>query len=184
MPAPAAPRADLRRAAVGLGRAVALPQHVGALLQRRERDCVRARVPYRPAQGRLQADAPPRLRCRRFVVDAADQNTLEVARGELHNLLKKQDGKENPLAGIPLLVRRARACSCRETRLRLTPLPQVLGNKKDLPGALTERELIDRMDLQSLAQEREVCTYCISCKNVENIDITIDWLTKHSRGRS
>ena len=92
-------------------------------------------------------------------MDAADQNTLEVARGELHNLLKKQDGKENPLAGIPLLV---------------------LGNKKDLPGALTERELIDRMDLQSLAQEREVCTYCISCKNVENIDITIDWLTKHS----
>jgi ADP-ribosylation factor-like protein 8 len=97
------------------------------------------------------------------VVDAADHNTLEVARGELHNLLKKQDGKENPLAGIPLLV---------------------LGNKKDLPGALTERELIDRMDLQSLAQEREVCTYCISCKNVENIDITIDWLTKHSRSRS
>ena len=100
---------------------------------------------------------------RRFVVDAADHNTLEVARGELHNLLKKQDGKENPLAGIPLLV---------------------LGNKKDLPGALTERELIDRMDLQSLAQEREVCTYCISCKNVENIDITIEWLTKHSRSRS
>ena len=69
-------------------------------------------------------------------------------------------------------------------RFALTrPRPQVLGNKKDLPGALTERELIDRMDLQSLAQEREVCTYCISCKNVENIDITIDWLTKHSRGR-
>lgn len=29
---------------------------------------------------------------------------------------------------------------------------QVLGNKKDLPGALTERELIERMDLQTLAQ--------------------------------
>ena len=91
-------------------------------------------------------------------------------------------------------------------RARLTHsiTPQVLGNKKDLPGALTERELIDRMDLQSLAQarcsalhcaavhlrltsgrtqEREVCTYCISCKNVENIDITIEWLTKHSRSR-
>ena len=40
-----------------------------------------------------------------FVVDAADQNNLEIARSELHNLLKKQDGKENPLAGIPLLVR-------------------------------------------------------------------------------
>ena len=124
-------------------------------------------IVYAPAgrcqtRATAQPDARPRPRRRRFVVDAADQNTLEVARGELHNLLKKQDGKEDPLAGIPLLV---------------------LGNKKDLPGALTERELIDRMDLQSLAQEREVCTYCISCKNVENIDITIDWLTKHSRGR-
>jgi hypothetical protein len=96
------------------------------------------------------------------VVDAADQNNLEIARSELHNLLKKQDGKENPLAGIPLLVRLAltrivttqttspNACAfvhCRVPR-------QVLGNKKDLPGALTERELIDRMDLQSLAQAR------------------------------
>ena len=96
------------------------------------------------------------------MVDAADHSTLDVARNELHNLLKPQDGKENPLAGIPLLV---------------------LGNKKDLPGALTERELIERMDLQSLAQarcmrvvsmlsaashtaaqSREVCTYCVSCK--------------------
>lgn len=33
-------------------------------------------------------------------------------------------------------------------------LPKVLGNKKDLPGALTERELIERMDLQTLAQVR------------------------------
>jgi len=94
------------------------------------------------------------------VVDAADHNNLESARSELHNLLKKQEGKENPLAGIPLLV---------------------LGNKKDLPGALTERELIDRMDLQTLAQEREVCTYCISCRNVENIDMVIEWLTLHVR---
>jgi hypothetical protein len=94
---------------------------------------------------------------RRFVVDAADQNNLEIARSELHNLLKKQDGKENPLAGIPLLVRLA--CLHAEARTakltRGAPAPrQVLGNKKDLPGALTERELIDRMDLQSLAQAR------------------------------
>jgi len=67
------------------------------------------------------------------VVDAADHSTLETARNELHNLLKPQEGKENPLAGIPLLV---------------------LGNKKDLPGALSERELIERMDLQALAQAR------------------------------
>lgn len=95
-----------------------------------------------------------------FVVDAADQNNIEIARSELHNLLRKADSKDNPLAGIPLLV---------------------LGNKKDLPGALTERELIERLDLQTLAQDREVCTYCISCKNVENIDITLEWLTKRAR---
>jgi signal recognition particle receptor subunit beta len=62
-----------------------------------------------------------------FVVDAADHGTIDLARNELHNLLKPQEGKDNPLAGIPLLV---------------------LGNKKDLPGALGERELIERMDLQ------------------------------------
>lgn len=80
---------------------------------------------------------PVLTRCTRarrsFVVDAADHSTLETARNELHNLLKPQEGKENPLAGIPLLV---------------------LGNKKDLPGALSERELIERMDLQALAQAR------------------------------
>ncbi len=77
----------------------------------------------------------------RFVVDAADQNNLEIARSELHNLLKKQDGKENPLAGIPLLVRLAclhveEAHKAKFTRGALAPR-QVLGNKKDLPGALT-----------------------------------------------
>jgi len=97
-----------------------------------------------------------------FVVDAADHGTIDLARNELHNLLKPQEGKDNPLAGIPLLV---------------------LGNKKDLPGALGERELIERMDLQMLAQTREVCTYCISCKNMVNIDLTLEWLTSKAKGR-
>ena len=39
-----------------------------------------------------------------FVVDAADLNSMETARSELHNLLRKADSKDNPLAGIPLLV--------------------------------------------------------------------------------
>ena len=120
------------------------------------------RPPWQPASTRCTR-ARPSLTSRpapRFVVDAADHNTLDMARNELHSLLKPQEGKENPLAGIPLLV---------------------LGNKKDLPGALTERELIERMDLQSLAQSREVCTYCVSCKDVVNIDRTLEWLTAHSR---
>jgi len=71
-----------------------------------------------------------------FVVDAADHGTIDLARNELHNLLKPQEGKDNPLAGIPLLV---------------------LGNKKDLPGALGERELIERMDLQVRTSATFVC---------------------------
>ena len=53
------------------------------------------------------------------MVDAADQEKLEASRNELHNLLDKQQ-----LAGIPVLV---------------------LGNKRDLPNALDEKGLIERM---------------------------------------
>ena len=28
---------------------------------------------------------------------------------------------------------------------------------------------------------REVCVYSISCKSQNNIDITLDWLTKHAK---
>lgn len=54
-----------------------------------------------------------------FMVDAADHEKLEAAKNELHNLLEKPQ-----LAGIPVLV---------------------LGNKVDLPNALREKELIERM---------------------------------------
>ena len=53
------------------------------------------------------------------MVDAADHDKVEASRNELHNLLDKPQ-----LQGIPVLV---------------------LGNKRDLPGALDEKELIDRM---------------------------------------
>jgi len=53
------------------------------------------------------------------MVDAADTDKLEASRNELHNLIDKPQ-----LAGIPVLV---------------------LGNKRDLPNALDEVELIDRM---------------------------------------
>lgn len=62
---------------------------------------------------------------------------------------------------VPLARGRWASC-CLVSRVAATgcafvsqPVPaQVLGNKKDLPGALTERELIERMDLQTLAQAR------------------------------
>ena len=53
----------------------------------------------------------------RYMVDAADNDKVEASRNELHNLLDKPQ-----LQGIPGLV---------------------LGNKRDLPGPLDEKELID-----------------------------------------
>lgn len=54
-----------------------------------------------------------------FMVDAADEDKLEASRNELIQLLDKPQ-----LEAIPVLV---------------------LGNKKDLPNALDERQLIERM---------------------------------------
>ncbi len=57
-----------------------------------------------------------------YVVDAADHDGLDSGRQELHELLQKPS-----LAKTPLLV---------------------LGNKNDLPGALSTTELIERLDLK------------------------------------
>lgn len=54
-----------------------------------------------------------------FVVDAADRDKLEAANTELKNLLEKPQ-----LVNIPVLV---------------------LGNKNDLPEALTADQLIDAL---------------------------------------
>ncbi|XP_026679605.1 ADP-ribosylation factor-like protein 8B-A [Diaphorina citri] len=54
-----------------------------------------------------------------YMVDAADTDKLEASRNELHALIEKPQ-----LIGIPILV---------------------LGNKRDLPNALDEKELIDRI---------------------------------------
>ena len=78
-------------------------------------------------------------------------------RNELHNLLEKPQ-----LAGIPILV---------------------LGNKRDLPDALDENGLIEKLNLNSI-QDREICCYSISCKEKDNIDITLQWLISHSKGGS
>jgi len=88
-----------------------------------------------------------------FVVDAADREKFETAAKVLQELLSKP-----PLAGIPLLV---------------------LANKNDLPGAASSDEIINAMELKSLTG-REVCCYSISAKNQVNIDVTLEWLIKHS----
>lgn len=89
-----------------------------------------------------------------FVVDAADLDGVDAAKQELHDLLSKPS-----LAGTPLLV---------------------LGNKNDLPEALSADDLVARLDLRAL-RDREVCLYSISCKRQANIDVTLDWLTKHAK---
>ncbi|NXN90896.1 ARL8A protein, partial [Rhinopomastus cyanomelas] len=91
-----------------------------------------------------------------YMVDAADQDKIEASKNELHNLLDKPQ-----LQGIPVLV---------------------LGNKRDLPGALDEKELIEKMNLSAI-QDREICCYSISCKEKDNIDITLQWLIQHSKSR-
>ncbi len=53
------------------------------------------------------------------MVDAADRDKLDGSRNELHSLIDKPQ-----LSGIPVLV---------------------LGNKRDLPNALDEVDLIERM---------------------------------------
>jgi len=91
-----------------------------------------------------------------YMVDAADSEKIEASRNELHNLLEKPQ-----LAGIPVLV---------------------LGNKRDLPEALDENGLIEKMNLNAI-QDREICCYSISCKEKDNIDITLQWLISHSKGQ-
>nr|XP_033781965.1 ADP-ribosylation factor-like protein 8B isoform X2 [Geotrypetes seraphini] len=91
-----------------------------------------------------------------YMVDAADREKIEAARNELHNLLDKPQ-----LQGISVLV---------------------LGNKRDLPNALDEKQLIEKMNLAAI-QDREICCYSISCKEKDNIDITLQWLIQHSKSR-
>ncbi|XP_062220204.1 ADP-ribosylation factor-like protein 8c isoform X1 [Phragmites australis] len=89
-----------------------------------------------------------------YVVDAADRDSVPIAKSELHDLLTKQS-----LTGIPLLV---------------------LGNKIDKSEALSKQALVDQLGLEFI-KDREVCCYMISCKDSVNIDVVIDWLIKHSR---
>ena len=89
-----------------------------------------------------------------YIVDAADHEKIEASKNELHNLLEKPQ-----LAGIPILV---------------------LGNKRDLEGALDENGLIERLNLRAV-QDREICCYSVSCKEKDNIDITLQWLISHSK---
>lgn len=90
---------------------------MGTILSRCECNCVSS-GPTCYGDGR-RTEALIRCLFSRYMVDAADLEKMEASRNELHSLLDKPQ-----LAGIPVLV---------------------LGNKRDLPGALDETGLIERM---------------------------------------
>ena len=85
-----------------------------------------------------------------FVIDSADLGTLDIAKVQLKQLLQWPS-----VEGVPLLV---------------------LGNKNDLKGALNEKGIIDAMELNSI-KDRTVACYSISCKNMNNIDTALKWLS-------
>lgn len=80
------------------------------------------------------------------MVDAADTDKLEASRNELHSLIDKPQ-----LAGIPVLV---------------------LGNKRDLPNALDEVELIDRMYVYILCINiaPKICSFITKILSLDNYD--------------
>jgi len=88
-----------------------------------------------------------------FVVDAADEAAMPVAKEELHALLSKQT-----VDGIPLLI---------------------LGNKSDLPGKLSVDDLIEVLDLKKITH-REISCYGVSAKEETNLDAVLQWLVARS----
>jgi len=87
-----------------------------------------------------------------FIIDSHDKEKFDTARFELHQLLSHQT-----LAGVPLLV---------------------LGNKSDLEDHATVGELIDALELDKI-RNRAVSCYSCSMKSQHNLDIVLQWLTKH-----
>jgi GTPase SAR1 family protein len=137
-----------------------------------------------------------------YVVDAADLDALDASSRELGALCARPS-----LQGIPLLVVgnkadlpgalgtaqlmgrmglevRGRGCCwyCFVLRLRLARAPSQKREKNaahTLPQPLLS--LSPRNTKKQNIAGREVCVYSISCKNQTNIDLTLQWLTKHAK---
>jgi len=55
-----------------------------------------------------------------------------------------------------------------------------LFNKNDLDNARPANEIIEALGTKEM-KGREVAYYEISCKDIVNIDVTLEWLIKHSK---
>ncbi|EDR13393.1 uncharacterized protein LACBIDRAFT_245262 [Laccaria bicolor S238N-H82] len=88
-----------------------------------------------------------------YVVDAVDQDKFKSAKFELHQLLAQPT-----LTGVPLLV---------------------LGNKNDLDGHASVKDLITYLQLDKIS-DRPVSCYSCSMKSQHNLDIVLQWLAGRS----
>ncbi|KAH9364581.1 hypothetical protein HPB48_000248 [Haemaphysalis longicornis] len=104
-----------------------------------------------------------------YMVDAHDRDKMEASRNELHQLLDKPQ-----LQGIPVPRCWATSATCRGPWTSGTSSTRCMcSHKVPLPC----RNL-------SAIQDREICCYSISCKERDNIDITLQWLISHSKSSS
>lgn len=88
-----------------------------------------------------------------FVIDAADAGLFGQAHKELQTLLNRPS-----LAHVPLLV---------------------LLNKNDLPSATDAETIVKKLDLNAI-KNRDVAYKSVSCKNIDNIDKTLEWIIKRA----
>jgi len=91
-----------------------------------------------------------------FVVDANEQKSFQLAKKELKALLAKPT-----LNGIPLLT---------------------LLNKNDLRTAAQPELIVKDLDLESI-KDREVFYFSVSCKSMNNIDRTLEWIIAHTKNK-
>jgi len=92
-----------------------------------------------------------------FVVDSVDQKQFSAAAKELKTLATKP-----ALAHVPLLV---------------------LFNKNDVKEAANAETVRTQLDLDQY-KDREIAYYSISCKNITNIDKTLEWIIKHANPKA
>eukprot|EP00658_Telonema_sp_P-2_P077696 TRINITY_DN7088_c0_g3_i15.p1 TRINITY_DN7088_c0_g3~~TRINITY_DN7088_c0_g3_i15.p1 ORF type:complete len:183 (-),score=35.66 TRINITY_DN7088_c0_g3_i15:569-1117(-) len=86
-----------------------------------------------------------------FVLDASDRERLEIAKQELHSLLR-----ETALAGIGFAV---------------------LGNKSDVDDAMGPRELAELLELEKIRSHGHECEiFATSARSGDGLDLVFDWV--------
>ncbi|EGR29283.1 hypothetical protein IMG5_159290 [Ichthyophthirius multifiliis] len=106
-------------------------------------------VQYRSEWGLYTRDADAIL----FVIDTSNRDTQAISKRELHTLLEDKE-----LQNIPILI---------------------VGNKIDLKGHLSEKEIIEGMNLDYVTTNPWIVVMVSALKG-DNISLIIDWLIKQN----